>query len=92
MGCYLALLHSSCIYAIMTFRAALVASLVSMYYTGAGECILLLVLADGLMCPCVCVQGEFLHNMLQSQKSIVYTMAVNEDGVMASGADNGSLW
>lgn len=37
-------------------------------------------------------RGEFLHNMLQNQKSIVNTMAVNEDGVLASGADNGSLW
>ena len=41
---------------------------------------------------CIAVQGEFLHNMLQNQKSIVNTMAVNEDGVLASGADNGSLW
>ena len=40
----------------------------------------------------VVMQGEFLHNMLQNQKSIVNTMAVNEDGVLASGADNGSLW
>jgi pleiotropic regulator 1 len=38
------------------------------------------------------LQGEFLHNMLQNQKSIVNSMAVNEDGVLASGADNGSLW
>ena len=38
------------------------------------------------------MQGEFLHNMLQNQKAIVNSMAVNEDGIMASGADNGSLW
>ena len=36
--------------------------------------------------------GEFLHNMLQNQKAIISCLAVNEDGVMASGADNGSLW
>lgn len=38
------------------------------------------------------MQGEFLHNMLQNQKAIVNSMAINEDGIMASGADNGSLW
>ncbi|MBA0616526.1 hypothetical protein Godav_016568 [Gossypium davidsonii] len=38
-------------------------------------------------------KGEFLHNMLSSQqKTIINTMAVNEDGVMATGGDNGSLW
>ena len=37
-------------------------------------------------------EGEFLHNMLQQQRAIVNCMAVNEDGVMASGADNGSLY
>lgn len=37
-------------------------------------------------------EGEFLHNMLQQQKCIVNAMAVNEDGVMATGGDNGSLW
>ena len=36
--------------------------------------------------------GEFLHNMLQNQKAIISSMAVNEDGVLVSGADNGSLW
>ncbi|KAE8714207.1 Protein pleiotropic regulatory locus 1 [Hibiscus syriacus] len=35
---------------------------------------------------------EFLHNMLSQQKTIINTMAVNEDGVMATGGDNGSLW
>jgi hypothetical protein len=37
-------------------------------------------------------QGEFLHNMLQNQKTIVNCMAINEDGVMCTGGDNGSLW
>lgn len=36
--------------------------------------------------------GEFLHNMLAHQRAIVNAMAVNEDGVMATGGDNGSLW
>jgi pleiotropic regulator 1 len=30
--------------------------------------------------------------MLQQQRAIVNCLAVNEDGVMASGGDNGSLW
>ncbi|EEF45552.1 PP1/PP2A phosphatases pleiotropic regulator PRL1, putative [Ricinus communis] len=37
-------------------------------------------------------KGEFLHNMLSQQKTIINTMAVNEDGVMATGGDNGSIW
>lgn len=37
-------------------------------------------------------RGEFLHNMLSQQKTIINTMAVNEDGVMATGGDNGSMW
>ncbi|KAL9363729.1 hypothetical protein Peur_041602 [Populus x canadensis] len=37
-------------------------------------------------------KGEFLHNMLSQQKTIINAMAVNEDGVMATGGDNGSLW
>ncbi|MBA0830943.1 hypothetical protein Goarm_015437, partial [Gossypium armourianum] len=37
-------------------------------------------------------KGEFLHNMLSQQKTIINTMTVNEDGVMATGGDNGSLW
>ena len=37
-------------------------------------------------------RGEFLHNMLSQQKSIVNCMAVNEDDVMVTGGDNGSLW
>lgn len=39
-----------------------------------------------------CLQGEFMHNTLQQQKAIVNAMAINEDGVMATGGDNGSLW
>ncbi|CAN1281160.1 Protein pleiotropic regulatory locus 1 [Linum perenne] len=37
-------------------------------------------------------KGEFLHNMLSQQKTIINAMAVNEDGVMVTGGDNGSLW
>ncbi|KAF3787431.1 pleiotropic regulatory locus 1 protein [Nymphaea thermarum] len=37
-------------------------------------------------------RGEFLHNMLSQQKTIINSMAVNEDGVMATAGDNGSLW
>ncbi|XP_010548985.1 PREDICTED: protein pleiotropic regulatory locus 1-like isoform X1 [Tarenaya hassleriana] len=37
-------------------------------------------------------KGEFCHNMLSQQKTIINTMAVNEDGVMVTGGDNGSLW
>ncbi|CAO2034198.1 unnamed protein product [Urochloa humidicola] len=37
-------------------------------------------------------KGEFLHNMLSQQKTIINSMAVNEDGVLATGGDNGSLW
>ena len=36
--------------------------------------------------------GEFLHNTLQQQRTIVNGLVVNEDGVMVSGGDNGSLW
>lgn len=38
------------------------------------------------------MQGDFLHNMLAQQRAIINAMAVNEDGVLASGGDNGSLW
>ena len=41
---------------------------------------------------CAVLQGDFLHNMLQQQRAIINCMAVNEDGVLASGGDNGSLW
>ncbi|XP_068327439.1 protein pleiotropic regulatory locus 1-like [Pyrus communis] len=37
-------------------------------------------------------RGEFLHNMLSQQKTIINAMAVNEDGVLATGGDNGSMW
>ncbi len=36
--------------------------------------------------------GTFLHNMLAQQRSIVNALAVNQDGVLVSGGDNGSLW
>lgn len=36
--------------------------------------------------------GEFLHNMLANQRAIINCAACNEDGVLATGADNGSLW
>mmetsp|Transcript_21356 Transcript_21356/g.36381 ORF Transcript_21356/g.36381 Transcript_21356/m.36381 type:complete len:490 (-) Transcript_21356:608-2077(-) len=36
--------------------------------------------------------GDFLHNMLSKQQSIVNAMAVNSDGVTVTGGDNGSLW
>lgn len=37
-------------------------------------------------------KGEFMHNMLSQQKTIINTMAVNEEGVLATAGDNGSLW
>ncbi|GAB2234241.1 hypothetical protein Droror1_Dr00003485 [Drosera rotundifolia] len=37
-------------------------------------------------------RGEFMHNMLSQQKTIINAMAVNEDGVLATAGDNGSLW
>ncbi|KAI3902980.1 hypothetical protein MKX01_042832, partial [Papaver californicum] len=37
-------------------------------------------------------RGEILHNMLAQQKTIINAMAVNEDGVMATEGNNGSLW
>ncbi|KAF7123463.1 hypothetical protein RHSIM_Rhsim12G0061000 [Rhododendron simsii] len=37
-------------------------------------------------------KGEFMHNMLSQQKTIINAMAINEDGVTATGGDNGSLW
>mmetsp|Transcript_8983 Transcript_8983/g.19254 ORF Transcript_8983/g.19254 Transcript_8983/m.19254 type:complete len:509 (-) Transcript_8983:502-2028(-) len=36
--------------------------------------------------------GVFLHNMLSQQKSIINAMALNQDGVMATGGDNGTMW
>lgn len=37
-------------------------------------------------------KGEFLHNMLSQQKTIINAMAVNEEGVLTTAGDNGSLW
>ncbi|KAI3968217.1 hypothetical protein MKX01_018520 [Papaver californicum] len=37
-------------------------------------------------------RGEILHNMLSQQKTIINAMAGNEDCVMATGGNNGSLW
>ena len=36
--------------------------------------------------------AKFKHNMLQKQKTIVNALSVNEDGVVVSGGDNGSVW
>ncbi|MCL7023981.1 hypothetical protein MKW94_019235 [Papaver nudicaule] len=36
--------------------------------------------------------GQFYHNMLSQQKATVNAAAVNEEGVMATGGDDGSLW
>ncbi|KAG2495473.1 hypothetical protein HYH03_006418 [Edaphochlamys debaryana] len=36
--------------------------------------------------------GDFLHNMLSQQRAIINSMAINSDGVVATGGDNGSLW
>ncbi|KAL3358037.1 hypothetical protein AABB24_015265 [Solanum stoloniferum] len=36
--------------------------------------------------------GQLLHNMLPQQMNIINAMAVNDEGVMATGGDNGSLW
>ena len=36
--------------------------------------------------------GEFQHNMLQNQRSIINAACINQDGVVATGADNGSIW
>ena len=35
--------------------------------------------------------GKFKHNMLSKQNAIVNAMALNEDNVMISGGDNGSM-
>lgn len=37
-------------------------------------------------------RGEFMHNMLSQQKTIINAAAVNEEGVLATAGDNGSLW
>jgi pleiotropic regulator 1 len=36
--------------------------------------------------------GDFMHNMLTQQKAIVNTLAMNDDDVLVSGGDNGSLY
>lgn len=36
--------------------------------------------------------GTFLHNTLQHQRAIINAAAVNEDGVLVTGADDGGLW
>ncbi|KAK4493184.1 hypothetical protein RD792_017958 [Penstemon davidsonii] len=37
-------------------------------------------------------RGEFMHNMLSQQKTIINAAAVNEEGVLTTAGDNGSLW
>ncbi|XP_059306586.1 protein pleiotropic regulatory locus 1-like [Lycium ferocissimum] len=37
-------------------------------------------------------KGEFSRNMLPEQKTIINAMVVNDEGVMATGGDDGSLW
>ncbi|KAL3630724.1 Prolactin-2C3 [Castilleja foliolosa] len=37
-------------------------------------------------------KGEFMHNMLSQQKTIINSAAVNQEGVLATAGDNGSLW
>ncbi|XP_024542527.1 protein pleiotropic regulatory locus 1 isoform X2 [Selaginella moellendorffii] len=37
-------------------------------------------------------RGEFVHNMLSQQKAIVNCMALNEENVLVTGGDNGSIW
>jgi pleiotropic regulator 1 len=37
-------------------------------------------------------RGNFMHNMLQPQRTVVNAMCVNDDGVMATCADNGNMW
>jgi pleiotropic regulator 1 len=37
-------------------------------------------------------EGEFCHNMIQTQPGIINSMAVSPEGVVVSGADDGSLW
>ncbi|XP_026378106.1 protein pleiotropic regulatory locus 1-like [Papaver somniferum] len=36
--------------------------------------------------------GQFYHNMRSQQKATINAVAVNEEGVMATGGDDGSLW
>ncbi|KZV14684.1 protein pleiotropic regulatory locus 1-like [Dorcoceras hygrometricum] len=37
-------------------------------------------------------KGEFMHNMLSQQKTIINAAAVNEEGVLITAGDNGSMW
>ena len=37
-------------------------------------------------------EGTLLHDMLENQNCIVNSMALNDDNVLATGGDNGSLW
>ncbi|XP_073291227.1 protein pleiotropic regulatory locus 1-like [Primulina huaijiensis] len=37
-------------------------------------------------------KGEFMHNMLSQQKTIINAAAVNEEGVLVTAGDNGSMW
>ena len=37
-------------------------------------------------------KAELTMTAIQNQRTIVNSLAVNEDGLMASGGDNGSLW
>lgn len=37
-------------------------------------------------------EGDFMHNMLSQQRSIVNCMAINEDNVMVTCGDNGTYW
>ncbi|KAK1370693.1 Guanine nucleotide-binding protein, beta subunit [Heracleum sosnowskyi] len=36
-------------------------------------------------------RGEFMHNMVSKQKTIINAMAVNRDGVLVTGGDDGSM-
>lgn len=36
--------------------------------------------------------GHMVQNMIQNQRCIVNTLATNEEGVLVSGGDNGSIW
>ena len=36
--------------------------------------------------------GSFMHNMLSEPGTIVNALGVNEDGLVATGGDNGDLW
>lgn len=44
------------------------------------------------LCRFALPDGVFLHNMLQNQSTIIESLAVNEDGILVSGGNNGTLW